>query len=97
MLDQDSLLVRALAQKPLIYINVVSEAKSGLARKMRVHVVYNGELYDVTYEIAGLLDMPFKDGILSQRGGNMDMRFQLCHCLSGKVYGTDNKIKYRTV
>lgn len=97
MSTERTLLERALDVNPIVYINVVSVSKSGLSRTMRVHVVHEGLLYDMTFEVAQLLELKVKEGVLTLRGGNMDMCFQLCRDLSKEIYGRDSVIKYRQV
>jgi hypothetical protein len=82
--SREQLLTHYVNQGATIYTIVRSVSASGMSRTMSFKVIKDGELCDVTYYVAGLLDYSLNDyhghNTIRVSGCGMDMAF---HVVSG--------------
>lgn len=70
-----------------VYTSVKSVAKSGMSRTMKLSVVIDGRIQDITYSTAVILGDPTqKDGSIRVHGCGMDMGFHIVYCLSCQLF-----------
>jgi hypothetical protein len=73
-----------------VYINFKSVSASGMSRQCRCYVVRNGEIVDITFRVAKILDWRLNDRHnLVVAGCGMDMGFHTVYCLSEKLFSDD--------
>lgn len=83
---------------PEILTIVRHVSKSGMSRNISLKYVKNGELMDITYNAAMVLDWPLVEGFnraIKVGGCGMDMGFHLVYSLSGRLYGYEGRNAYR--
>jgi hypothetical protein len=85
-----------------VYVSIASVSSSGMSRTMRVFVVNNNELYNVTYYVGQVLGWTVKDNKYGQRvikvdGAGMDMAFHLVNCLSYALHADGYALKHETI
>lgn len=72
-----------------VYTQVVKVARSGMMRYMNVKIVENGEIRDITWQVANALGMKrAKDGSIKMHGCGMDMGFKLVYDLGNVLFPT---------
>lgn len=88
-----------LGEGQTVYTNLRHVAQSGMSRVISVHVIRNGEIVDLTYYVARVLDYRIKDthaGVgLHVPGAGMDMGFHVIHSLAHKLYGDGYALNHR--
>ena len=85
-----------------VYVSIASVSSSGMSRTMRVFVVNNNELYNVTWYVGKVLGWTVKDNKHGQRvikvdGAGMDMAFHLVNCLSYALHADGYALKHETI
>lgn len=79
-----------------LYTNLVHVSRSGMTRKISVHVVFDGEILNITYLVAAILGYKLQDdSTVKVYGAGMDMGFHLIYQLSAELYGYDNRGAYK--
>ena len=77
---------------------VRSTAKSGMSRNMSVFVVQDGEIRDITRQVADFLGYSTtKDGYIQRRGCGMDFGYDIAYNLSLKLFGDGYKLSHRNM
>jgi hypothetical protein len=73
-----------------VYTVVRSVAASGMSRTMSLYVVIEGELVNITYNAAKVLDYPLVEvngsRVMRVGGCGMDMGFHVVYSLSGYLF-----------
>lgn len=85
-------------ESPEILTIVRHVSRSGMSRNISLKYVKNGELMDITYNAALVLDWPLVDGwnySVKVGGCGMDMGFHTVYSLSGRLYGYQERNAYR--
>lgn len=85
-------------ESPEILTIVRHVSRSGMSRNISLKYVKNGELVDITYNAALVLDWPLVDGwnySVKVGGCGMDMGFHTVYSLSGRLYGYQERNAYR--
>lgn len=85
-------------ESPEILTIVRHVSRSGMSRNISLKYVKNGELLDITYNAALVLDWPLVDGwnySVKVGGCGMDMGFHTVYSLSGRLYGYQERNAYR--
>jgi hypothetical protein len=85
-------------ESPEILTIVRHVSKSGESRNISLKYVKNGELLDITYSAALVLDWPLVEGFsraIKVGGCGMDMGFHTVYSLSGRLYGYEDRNDYR--
>lgn len=85
-------LLDILGDKREIVTLVTKVARSGLSRRMRVFVVKNDNLTEITCQVSKILDLKNNDDGLLVKGCGMDMRFWLTCELSLKLFNEERKL-----
>lgn len=83
---------------PEILTIVRHVSRSGMSRNISLKYVKNGELMDITYSAAMVLDWPLVEGFnraIKVGGCGIDMGFHLVYSLSGRLYGYEDRNDYR--
>lgn len=85
-----------------VYVSIASVSSSGMSRTMRVFVVNDNQLYNVTYYVGQVLGWTVKDNKYGQRvirvdGAGMDMAFHLVNCLSYALHADGYALKHETI
>ena len=76
-----------------LYIQVTSVSKSGMSRKMKVRLVLDNRILNVTFHVAMLLEKKMNDdGSITVRGCGMDMCEHLVMTISRRLYDEDYAI-----
>ena len=86
-------LIEMLGATPVIYGDVKSVAKSGMACKIALYCVVEGRIECIAYEVALVLGLKHAKGCLIEKGGNMDMIFSVIYDLSKVLYDAPYKIR----
>jgi hypothetical protein len=85
-------------ESPEILTIVRHVSRSGMSRNISLKYVKNGELLDITYSAALVLDWPLVEGFsraIKVGGCGMDMGFHTVYSLSGRLYGYQERNAYR--
>ncbi|MBO6224373.1 MAG: hypothetical protein J6N72_02810 [Psychrobacter sp.] len=85
-------------KKPQLFIvNIHSVSKSGMSRKLKLGMIYNGAFVDVTRLVAEITDNKFdqKNYALTIEGGGMDMIFALLESLYSRLSSKKDGNAYR--
>lgn len=85
-------------ESPEILTIVRHVSRSGMSRNISLKYVKNGELMDITYNAALVLDWPLVEGFsraIKVGGCGMDMGFHTVYSLSGRLYGYQERNAYR--
>lgn len=85
-------------ESPEILTIVRHVSRSGMSRNISLKYVKNGELVDITYNAALVLDWPLVEGwnySVKVGGCGMDMGFHTVYSLSGRLYGYQERNAYR--
>lgn len=70
-----------------VYTTLKHRSRSGMMRHISCHVVENGEIKDITWMVANVLEMKQADnGGIKVGGCGMDMGFHLVYSLGRKLY-----------
>jgi hypothetical protein len=85
-----------------VYVSIDSVSASGMSRNMRVFVINNNQLYNVTYYVGQVLGWTVRDNKYGQRvirvdGAGMDMAFHLVNTLSYALHGDGYALKHETI
>ena len=83
-------------ENPVAYTIIRKVSSSGMSRQISVKVIKDGQLYDISYSVAKLLEWGLvQDSYNAVRvsGCGMDMGFHLVSTLSSILYGDDYKIR----
>lgn len=76
-----------------VYISVKHVSSSGLSRQLRVYVVRNGEIVDITYRVSKILDWRLNDNYnLVVSGCGVDIGFHTVYSLSSKLFPDGFKV-----
>lgn len=90
-------LLSILGEKREIALLVTKVARSGLSRRMRVFVVKNDNLIEITQQVSKILDLRNNDDGVLVKGCGMDMRFWLKCELSFKLFNEERKLSYFSI
>ena len=74
-----------------IYTLEVHTSRSAALRRFRAFMVVDGEIEDITWEVAQALGWKMKEGAVVLDGGGMDMSFALVHAVSLALHGHESK------
>lgn len=82
-----------------VYVSVASVSESGMSRTLRVFIVSDGQICNVTHYVGKALGWTVTDNKSGQRvirvnGGGMDMSRHLVECLAYALHGEDEALKY---
>ena len=85
-----------------VYVSIDSVSASGMSRNMRVFVINDNQLYNVTYYVGQALEWTVKDNKYGQRvikvdGAGMDMAFHLVNTLSRVLHGDGYALTHETI
>ena len=71
-----------LKRGDVVYTDVLSVARSGMSRTIRVLICADNKIHDVSFETAKILDLPLaKNGGVRIGGCGMDMCFKIVYLL----------------
>lgn len=88
-----------LGEGQIVYTNLRHVAQSGMSRAISVHVIYNGEIVDLTHHVARFLDYSTENvgrgRGLNVWGAGMDMGFHIVYSLAHKLYGDGYALNHR--
>lgn len=90
-------LLSILGEKREITVLVTKVARSGLSRRMRVFVVKNDSLIEITYQVSKILNLRINDDGALIKGCGMDMRFWLTCELSFKLFNDEKAMSYFSI
>lgn len=76
-----------------VYTSLRSVAKSGMSRKIRLHIVRDGEIADVSWYAARILGRKLDDTGLTVKGCGMDMGFATVYSLSRSMFPQGFNVK----
>jgi hypothetical protein len=74
-----------------VYTMLVSVSRSGMSRTMRVFVVHDSIIVNITHHVARVIDYRMRDGAMVVKGCGMDMGYHVVHSLSYALHGMVNK------
>ena len=85
-----------------VYVSIDSVSRSGMSRNMRVFVINDNKLYNITYYAGHALEWPVKDNSYGQRvikvdGCGIDMAFHLVNTLSRVLHGDGYALTHETI
>ena len=70
-----------------VYTVLTHVARSGMSRNIKVYKVKNGEMLDISYDVAKVLELPqADDGGVKIGGAGMDMGFEIVYLLGHALY-----------
>lgn len=84
-------------QEPKVFTILRKVSASGMSRQISLKIVKEGELYDITYSVAKLLDLPLVEGFnraVRVNGCGMDMGFDLVYSLSAVLFKGQERAGY---
>ena len=74
---------------------VRSTAKSGMSRNMSVFLVRDGQIWDITCQVADFLRYSTtKDGYIQRRGCGMDFGYDIAYSLPRKLFNDGYKLSH---
>mgnify|MGYP001362317404 CR=1 FL=1 len=70
-----------------VYTTLTHVARSGMSRNIKVMIVKNGQLMDISYYVANAIDArQAPDGGVTVSGAGMDMGFHVVYSLGHRLY-----------
>lgn len=93
-----SLFARRRSRKALtVYVQQRHVSRSGMLRVLRLYVIRDNELLDITHHVNEVLRWGFDRNRWGVKvsGCGMDMHFHTVYCLSVSLFGHDNRGGYR--
>ena len=81
-----------------VYCRLDHVSRSGMLRRIGFHVVKDGEIQDISWHVANVLDYPTDDNhALKVPGAGMDMGFHVVYHLSTVIHGNQGgyELKHR--
>ena len=84
--------------KPELFTILRHVSSSGMTRHISIKYIKNGQLMDLTWHAARVLDWSLVDGFnraIKVGGCGMDMGFHLVYSLSCALYGSDHDNAYK--
>lgn len=79
-----------LAPGTTVSTQLAHVSRSGMRRLIKVFVVAEGEITNISHLVATALDWRMKDGAIVADGAGMDMGYHLVHCLSYALHGMNS-------
>lgn len=79
-----------------VHTQLDTVAKSGMSRTLKVHAVINGEIENITRDVAEVLGCKMNTrGSFRVQGAGMDMGFHTVYSLARELHGDGYALKHR--
>lgn len=82
---------RNLNKVDFFKVNVTKVSTSGMTRRMKVYVIYKGELHNITHMVAEATGWNQNENGVSVQGCGMDMCFHMLDTYVGKAFRTHKR------
>lgn len=77
---------KGLSPRDSVYTCLRNVSRSGMSRRITVHVVHDGELLDITWHVHNVTGFSMRDGQLIVNGCGMDMGFHVVYTLGRYLF-----------
>ena len=86
-----------LGEKREIVTMVTKVAKSGMSRRIKIFVIKNDSLLNITYHASQLLKLRINDDGVLVGGCGMDMQYWITSAISHALFDNDYHLSYKAI